>query len=157
MSNIREIITDLYFEYIEAINTGDKDRYANLFCKDAVWEWTGNPPRQGRDAIHKATDLSKLELKWLFQLPPQFQILEHTADSALVRTYAVELSNKANQGYFTLLLYIDLCVIEDGLWRFKHRRGDRVYHGTADLMSQALYPAPKHDEVVFATRSGKSE
>ena len=144
MSSIREAINGLYFEYIESINTFDRDRYANMFCKDAVLEIVGKPPMVGRETIRGKVNPAAFGLKWLFQLPPQFHILEHSDDSARVRMYAVELSNRNGEGTYYVAAYLDHCVIEDGAWRFKHRLGDILYHGPADLSSeQVLYPAPK--------------
>ena len=143
MSDIWQCINGLYFEYCEAINSYDKDRYADTFCKDAVLESTGQPPMVGRDAIRSKVDLQKFGIKWLFQIPPRFHILEHSNESARVRAYTVEISNRNKTGNYYLSTYLDHCVLEDGSWRFKHRLGDVLYSGTPDLMGErVIYPMP---------------
>lgn len=143
MSEIWEKINGLYFEYAEAINSYDRDRYANTFCKDAILESAGQPPSVGRETIRGKVNLEKFGLKWLFQIPPRFHILEHTEDSVRARAYTVEISNRNGEGTCYLAAYLDHCVIEDGSWRFKHRLGDILYHGAADLTAgRVLYPAP---------------
>lgn len=143
MSDIWGKINGLYFEYCEAINSYDKDRYANTFCKDAILDSRGQPPMVGRETIRSKVKLEDFGIKWLFQIPPRFHILEHTDDSARVRAYTVELSNRNGTGNYYLAAYLDHCVIEDGSWRFRHRLGDILYNGAPDLTAErVLYPMP---------------
>ena len=143
MSEIWQGINGLYFEYCEAINSYDRDRYAETFCRDAVLESSGQPPMLGREVIRGKVDLEKFGIKWLFQVPPQFHILEHGEDWARVRAYTVEISNWNEKGNYYLCSYLDQCVIEEGSWRFKHRLGDVLYSGTPDLMGERImYPMP---------------
>ena len=143
MSDVWQGINGLYFEYCEGINSYDRDRYANTFCKDAVYEMSGNPPMLGREVIRSKVDLEKFGISWLFQIPPRFHILEHTNDTARVRAYTVEVSNWDKKGNYYLCAYIDQCVIEEGSWRFKHRLGDILYTGSPDLMGEKVkYPMP---------------
>ena len=143
MSDVWEAINGLYFEYCEAINSYDRDRYANTFCKDAILESSGQNPMVGREVIRSKVDLEKFGIKWLFQIPPRFHILEHSGDSARVRAYTVEVSNWNAKGNYYLSTYLDHCVIEEGSWRFKHRLGDVLYSGSPDLMGErVLYPMP---------------
>jgi len=146
MSDIRDRIEALYFEFCEGMNTQDKIRYANTFCKDAVWEWTGHPPRHGREAIYQnaLTGMEEKGMLWNYQIPPRFHILEHTEDTALVRAYTEERFNIRDKGgNYYLALYLDTCVIEEGRWRFKRRIADIVYTGSPDLdTGRVLFPAP---------------
>ena len=143
MSEVWTKINGLYFEYCEAINSYDRDRYANTFCNDAVLHSSGQPPMVGRETIRSKVDLEKFGIKWLFQIPPRFHILEHTKESARVRAYTVEVSNVRGVGNYYLSTYLDHCVIEDGSWRFKHRLGDVLYSGVPDLTGErVIYPAP---------------
>ena len=143
MSDIWASINGLYFEYCEAINSHDRDRYANTFCKDGILESSGQPPMVGREAIWSKVDLKKFGIKWLFQIPPRFHILEHSVDSARVRAYTVEVSNRNEKGIYYLSAYLDHCVTEDGSWRFKHRLGDVLYSGPPDLTGERVcYPMP---------------
>ena len=136
-------INGLYFEYCEAINSHDRDRYANTFCVDAVLESSGQPPMIGRDFIRSKVDLKKFGIQWLFQIPPRFHILDYADGVARVRAYTVEVSQWNQKGNFYLSTYLDQCVIEDGAWRFKHRLGDILYSGSPDMMGERVtYPMP---------------
>ena len=143
MTEIWAAINGLYFEYCEAINSYDRDRYAETFCRDGILESSGQQPMLGRDVIRSKVDLEKFGIRWLFQVPPRFHILEHTEDSARVRAYTVEVSNVSGRGNYYLSTYLDQCAIEEGVWRFKHRLGDVLYSGAPDLAGErVLYPAP---------------
>ena len=143
MSDVWEKVNGLYFEYCEAINSYDRDRYANTFCVDAILESSGQPPMVGREMIRSKVNLEKFGLKWLFQAPPRFHILDHTDQSARVRAYTVEISNRNGEGNYYLASYLDHCVIEEGSWRFKNRLGDILYYGAMDLTGdRVVYPMP---------------
>ena len=143
MSDVWKGINGLYFEYCEAINSNDRNRYAMTFCEDAVYAMAGRPPMVGRETIRGKADPKAFGLKFLFQVPPRFHILEHGDDTARVRAYTTEISNLRGVGNYYLASYLDECVIDDGAWRFKNRQGDVLYWGPADMMGERLcYPAP---------------
>lgn len=136
-------INGLYFEYCEAINSYDRDRYANTFCREAVLASSGQTPMVGRETIRSKVDLAKFGINWLFQVPPRFHILEHTDTTAKVRAYTVEVSNVRGAGNYYLSTYLDDCVIEDGSWKFQHRLGDVLYSGSPDYTGERImYPMP---------------
>lgn len=143
MSDVWKGINALYFEYCEAINSHDRDRYANTFCVDGVLESSGQPAMLGRDVIRAKVDLKKFGIQWLFQIPPRFHVLENTDTSATVRAYTIEVSKWNEKGNFYLSTYLDQCVIEGDVWRFKHRLGDVLYSGSPDMMGERItYPMP---------------
>lgn len=143
MPDLWYAINGLYFEYCEAINSSDRDRYANTFCKEGILESSGQPPMLGREVIRSKVDLKKFGISWLFQVPPRFHILEQSEDWAKVRAYTVEISNWNDKGNYYLSTYLDECVVEDGAWRFKHRLGDVLYTGPTDFMGERVtYPMP---------------
>ncbi|HKX77499.1 MAG TPA: nuclear transport factor 2 family protein [Novosphingobium sp.] len=143
MLHVWQGINGLYFEYCEAINSYDRDRYARTFCEDAVLESSGQAPMLGREVIRSKVDLQKFGIKWLFQIPPRFHILEFSEESAKVRAYTSEISHWNGKGNYYLSTYLDHCVFEDGVWRFKHRLGDVLYSGAPDYMGErVMYPMP---------------
>ena len=143
MSDIWNGINSLYFEYCEAINSNDPLRYSMTFCEDGEIRMTGRNPMIGRDAIRGKANPGDFGLKFLFQVPPRFHILEHAADTAKVRAYTVEISNLRGVGTYYLANYLDECVMDEGVWRFRKRLGDVLYWGSSDMMGdQFTYPAP---------------
>jgi hypothetical protein len=145
MSGLREQINTLLFQYVDALNCRDEDRFANNFCKDGIWEVPGLFTRVGRVAIRESRDLPRHN-KWIFQIVHQFHILRSTNAEAWVRTYVTEHGHRDGTGVFFLAIYNDHCVIEDESWRFKHRLCDILYRGNANLSDEILrYPAPAHN------------
>lgn len=143
MTELREKINELLFNYIDAINTIDEERFANTFCRDGKWEVPRLFTKIGRDEIRATLAPAIAANKWILQLVSQFHILEATEDSARVRTWVMEIGNRDGHGHFFVAAYNDHCVIEDGAWRFKHRLCDIVYRGPSDLMAEPYnYPAP---------------
>jgi uncharacterized protein (TIGR02246 family) len=144
MDDLREKINELLFNYIDALNTLDADRFANNFCEDGVWEVSGLFTKVGRDQIRETMGPAARAYKWIFQLVHQFHILERTETTAKVRAYVTEVGNKAGSGHFFLAAYSDRCRLENGVWRFEHRLCDILYRGPSDLTAAPwAYPAPK--------------
>ncbi len=143
MSNLTDGISALLFQYTDALNCRDEDRFADSFCEDGIWEVPGLFTRKGRAEIRASRDLPRHN-KWIFQLVHHFQVVRSTPGEAWVRTYVTEVGHRDGTGVFFLATYNDHCAEEDGRWRFKRRFCDILYRGKSDLADEVLrYPAPE--------------
>ena len=53
MSDILEIVAERRREWVDAVNEGDLERYANIVCEDLVWLPPRGPAIKGRQAFRE--------------------------------------------------------------------------------------------------------
>ncbi len=138
-------LLDVPQKAMDALIWRNSDQYADCFTENAVWDLRPLIPHpvKGRAAIRQFFIDAWDSLEWAAQGLYFSRIVEFDGTHAKLRNYLGEWGPyKGGNSVVGFAMYIDDCVLEDGVWRIANHNIVPIYLGSADYAKPLFQMSP---------------
>ena len=136
-------IRSLVSRYAQAVVSRDAEAWSSTWAENGRWEIMGQAPQGRADVLaHWETLMSNIH--FVFQLAGEGSVEVDASRERATGTFpTVEFVKLAPEGPGSLMIgtYHDVCIVEEGEWRFESRRIDIQYMGPSDMSAAPLASA----------------